>query len=383
MAPAPAPTDAQPVRFVLSDRQRLSWLRLYRSENVGPATFRDLINHCGSAETALVLLPELAKRGGRASTIGICSQDDAEAEIEAIEKAGARLVGLGEPDYPPLLRQMDQAPALITIKGNAAVFNQRAVAIVGSRNASMAGLRIARMIAADLGKAGCTVISGLARGIDHAAHEATLATGTVAVLAGGIDQPYPPENIPLLERITSGEHGCAITEKRFGHEPKARDFPRRNRLIAGLALGTVVVEAAIRSGSLITARLAGEAGRIVMAVPGSPLDPRAHGTNGLIRDGAILVTSAAEVLEAVTPIAGGTSTQPPQFLEPEGTMTLPPDDDARARIVSLLGPVPCDLDDLIAETGLSPSQVFLVVLELDLASRIERHSGNRVALLPG
>lgn len=376
-------TDAQPVRFVLSDRQRLAWLRLYRSENVGPATFRDLINHCGSAETALDMLPSLAKRGGRASTIRVCSREEAEAELEATQKAGARIVGLGEPDYPALLRLSEQPPALVTLKGDARVFQRQAIAIVGSRNASMAGLKLARMLAGGIGAAGCAVVSGLARGIDHAAHEATLATGTVAVLAGGIDQPYPPENIGLVERIWAGPEGCAITEKRFGHQPMARDFPRRNRLIAGLSLGTVVVEAAMRSGSLITARLAGEAGRVVMAVPGSPLDPRAHGTNQLIRDGAVLVTNADEVLEAVTPLSGKAMVQQPRFLEPENTMTLPPDDDARARIVSLLGPVPCDLDDLIAETGLAPSQVFLVILELDLANRIERHSGNRVALLPG
>ncbi|WP_306117911.1 MULTISPECIES: DNA-processing protein DprA [unclassified Roseitalea] len=382
----PGQADAEPraVRFALSERQRVAWLRLYRTDNVGPATFRDLINHCGSAERALAMLPELSTRGGRRRYPQIPSAEDAQAEIDGLAAIGARLVGIGEADYPDLLRLVEHAPPLIAVKGEPAALHRPAISIVGSRNASMAGLTMARRLAGDLGAGGHVIVSGLARGIDGAAHEAALATGTIAVLAGGIDRPYPPQNAQLLDRIASGGAGCAVTEMPLGWEPRARDFPRRNRIIAGLSLGLVVVEAAARSGSLISARLAGEMGRIVMAVPGSPLDPRAHGTNMLIRDGATLVTGAADVREALAPLDGAPAPpEPRSALEPEGTMTVPPDDDARARLVSLLGPTPTAVDDLIAETGLSASQVFLIVLELDLAERIERHSGNRISLVVG
>ncbi|WP_193178424.1 DNA-processing protein DprA [Oricola nitratireducens] len=374
----------KPVQFVLSDRQRLAWLRLYRSDNVGPATFRDLINHCGSAETALEMLPDLAARGGHLRKIRIASAGDAERELEAVDRYGARIVGLGEPDYPPMLRVTDLAPPLVTIKGNADVFKRNCAAIVGARNASMTGIKLAQRLARDLGTAGYSVVSGLARGIDRAAHEASLATGTVAVLAGGIDKPWPPENVQLLEQIENGGIGASITEKPFGLEARARDFPRRNRIIAALSLGLVVVEAAMRSGSLISARLANELGRLVFAVPGSPLDPRAEGTNMLLKTGAIVTTSAEDVIEALSPLderaSAGPKGQMPLF-EPDETMALPPDDDQRAQILSLLGPAPVDIDDIIGHTGMTPAQVFLAILELDLAKRIERHSGNRVSLV--
>lgn len=373
-----------PVQFSLSDRQRIAWLRLYRSDNVGPATFRDLISHCGSAELALEMLPELAGRGGPLKSIRIAAKDDAERELEAAEKFGARIVGLGEPDYPPLLRLTDQAPPLVSIKGNPEVFSPPSVGIVGSRNASMVGIKLARTLARDLGEAGYVTVSGLARGIDTAAHEASEATGTVAVLAGGIDQVWPPQNAALLERIANDGKGAAITEMPFGWEARARDFPRRNRIVAALSLGLVVVEAAMRSGSLISARLAGELGRLVFAVPGSPLDPRSEGTNGLLKNGATITTSAADVIEALAPLGGSLPARTPEqpsFLEPEDTLSLPPDDSQRAEIVSLLGPAPIDIDDIISHTGLSPSHVFLTILELDLANRIERHSGNRVSLV--
>ena len=252
----------------LSDRQRLNWLRLIRTENIGPATFRDLINRFGSAETAIEMLPELVRHGGGLRLPKVPSIAEAERELDAARAAGARFVALGEADYPPVLRRVDHPPPLLAIKGDASAFALPSVAIVGARNASLAGIRMARMLASDLGTNGYAIISGLARGIDAAAHEGALATGTVAVLAGGLDRPYPPENIALLDRIVE-RAGAAVSEMPFGWEPRAKDFPRRNRIVAGLSLGLVVVEAALRSGSLISARMAGELGRLVFAVPAS------------------------------------------------------------------------------------------------------------------
>ena len=278
-----------------------------------------------------------------------------------------------------------EAPPLVTIKGNADVFRRNGVGIVGARNASMSGIRIAQRLSRDLGGAGYAVVSGLARGIDRAAHEAALETGTVAVLAGGIDQPYPPENVELLEAIESGA-GASITDKPFGLEARARDFPRRNRIIAALSLGLVVVEAAMRSGSLISARFANELGRLVFAVPGSPLDPRCEGANMLLKTGATVTTSADDVIEALAPLDERAARTPkgqlPLF-EPDDAIALPPSDDQRAQVLSLLGPSPVEIDDIIGHTGLPAAQVHLAILELDLARRIERHSGNRVSLVAG
>lgn len=376
MSPAPAAGGAR-----LSDRQRIGWLRLIRTENVGPATFRDLINRFGSAEAALAVLPELVRSGGASRSLRIPTAAEAEAELEAAQRMGASFVAIGEPEYPPILRRMEQPPPLVAVKGEPAVFQLPPVAIVGARNASLAGIKMARNLAADLGANGYAVISGLARGIDTAAHEGGLATGTVAVLAGGLDRPYPPENQGLCEEIAA-RGGALLTEMPFGWEPRARDFPRRNRIVAGLCLGLVVVEAARRSGSLISARLAGELGRLVFAVPGSPLDPRAAGTNGLLKDGAILVTEARDVLDQIAPLLGraasGAETldEPPDF-----SSAPPPGDDDRARVVEALGPVPAEIDEIIRHTGLHPAMVFMILLELDLAGRLERHSGGSVSLL--
>lgn len=376
--------NQRPAAPMLSDRQRLSWLRLIRTPNVGPATFRDLVNRLGSAEAALEVLPELAMAGGAGRLIRIPSQTDAEREMQAAEKAGARFIGIGEAGYPPLLKRMDHPPPLLAVQGTEAVFALPPVAIVGARNASLAGIKMARTLAAELGRAGYAVISGLARGIDTAAHEGALATGTVAALAGGLDRPYPPENIALLGEL-SGRAGAAISEMPFGWEPRAQDFPRRNRLIAGLSLGVIVVEAAKRSGSLITARLAGEMGRLVFAVPGSPLDPRAGGTNGLLKEGATLVTEVADVIEAIAPLAGGSGharSMPATFEEPPDFSEAAPAGDAdRQRLIEALGPTPVGIDELIRHTGLHPAQVFMVLLELDLAARLERHSGGAVSLV--
>ena len=365
----------------LSDRQRLAWLRLIRTPNVGPASFRDLVNRFGSAEIALEMLPELAISGGAARIQRIPSLAEAETEMEAARKAGARFVAVGEPDYPPLLRGMEHPPPLLAIKGQGTVFRLPAVAIVGARNASLAGIKMARTLAAELGARGYGIVSGLARGIDTAAHQGSLASGTVGVLAGGLDQPYPAENIGLCEEIAE-RGGAILSEMPFGWQPRAQDFPRRNRIVAGMALGLVVVEAAQRSGSLISARLAGEMGRLVFAVPGSPLDPRAGGTNGLLKDGAILVTEAADVMDALAPLAGLPAPSfGPLKESPDFSATPPPGEDDRARIVEALGPVPVAVDEIIRHTGLHPAQVFMVLLELDLAGRLERHAGGAVSLV--
>jgi len=365
----------------LSGRQRLNWLRLIRTDTIGPATFRDLINRFGSAETAIEMLPELARQGGGTRLLRVPSAAEIEDEMELAAKSGARFVAIGEPDYPRTLRRSDSAPPILAVKGSAAVFAMPAVAIVGARNASLAGIRMARLLASELGAQGHAVISGLARGIDASAHEGALATGTVAVLAGGLDRPYPPENIPLLERIVDGG-GAAVSEMPFGWEPRAKDFPRRNRIVAGLSLGLVVVEAALRSGSLISARMAGELGRLVFAVPGSPLDPRAAGTNGLLKDGATLVTETADILSAIAPQIGDTQParnrleEPPDFMASE-----PPRDSDRDRVIEALGPVPTAVDEIIRHTGLHPAQVFMILLELDLAGRLERHAGGFVSMI--
>jgi DNA processing protein len=363
---------------VLTDEQRLDWLRLIRSDNVGPRTFRELINRYGGAGPALDALPALMRRGGGRG-IRIPSRDDAEREIAAIAARGAHLIALGEPHYPPRLRMIDDAPPLLTVRGDPDVLTRPTVAIVGSRNASAAGIKLAGRFARDLGLAGFVIASGLARGIDAAAHRASLETGTVAVLAGGHNRIYPHEHETLVDELLA--HGAAISEMPIDREPRAQDFPRRNRLISGLAVGVVIVEATKRSGSLITARLAGEQGREVFAVPGSPLDPRAEGTNALLKQGAILVTEAADVMSVVEPILGRPIDQQP-IEEPEhDTAGIEPQDDERSRIVGLLGPAPVTIDDLVRLSQCSPAIVRTVLLELELAGRLERHGGGLVSLI--
>jgi DNA processing protein len=378
----PLNLDAQRARrgVELSDRQRLSWLRLIRSDNVGPATFRQLINVYGSAEAALEALPELARRGGAKQSVRIASISQAERELEAAARLGARVVGIGEPDFPALLRQSDNPPPMVTIKGSAAVFDLPGVSVVGARNASLAGIKFTRKIASDLGSEGYAIVSGLARGIDAAAHQASLSTGTIAVLAGGLDHPYPPENLELFHAIPE-RGGAVICEMPMGWEPRARDFPRRNRIIAALGLGLVVVEAAKRSGSLISARFAGELGRLVFAVPGSPLDPRSEGTNGLIRNGATLITGASDVSEALAPMIGNQTSFDGVNEPPHEPIADQPTDGDRDLVVEALGPTPVSVDDIIAHTGLKTPQVLLILLELDLAGRLERHSGGLASLI--
>lgn len=362
----------------LTEADRIDRLRLIRSDNVGPRTFNSLLRHFGDARTALERLPDLARRGGAARAGRICSEEDARGELAAGKKFGVALVAPGEAAYPPRLATLDDAPPLLAVRGSPEVLMRPMIAIVGSRNASGAGLKFAGQLARDLGDAGFVVISGLARGVDQAAHRATVKTGTVAVLAGGHDRIYPPEHEDLLATLL--DHGGAISEMPLGHVPRARDFPRRNRLISGAALGVVVVEAAHRSGSLITARMAAEQGREVFAVPGSPLDPRAAGTNDLIKQGATLTTEAADVINAVAPImerpimfgAGEPGSEPLDFDAGAGE---------RKGIVDLLGPSPISLDDLIRMSGASPAIVRTVLLELELAGRLERHGGGLVSLI--
>lgn len=362
----------------LTDRQRLDWLRLARSENVGPRTFRELINLYGSAAAALEALPDLSRRGG-ARSIRIATLAEVEREMARAAALGVRFVALGERDYPDRLRRIASAPPLVALRGEAACLTRPMIGLVGSRNASIAGIKMAAILARGLGEAGFTTVSGLARGIDTAAHEASIATGTVAVLAGGHDCIYPAENEPLLVRLLAS--GVALSEMPMGHEPRARDFPRRNRLIAGLALGVVVVEAAERSGSLITARMALEENREVFAVPGSPLDPRAEGANRLIKQGATLVTGVDDILAVLSPILENPA-DPPDMEEDETHLgAADPGDDGRSRIMSLLGPVPVTIDDVVRASGLGVAAVRVALLELELAGRLQRDPGGRVSLL--
>jgi len=366
----------------LNRRQRLAWLRLIRSENVGPATFRALVNEFGGAEAAISALPLLSRRGGR-SDIRLCTETEAEAELQLAERLGASLVAIGEPGYPPALAQVDSPPPLVYVKGRLDLADIPIVAIVGARNGSAVGQKFTRQLATELALEGFVIASGLARGIDTAAHLAALEHGTIAVLAGGIDIVYPPENEELQRAI--GERGLLITERSPGFSPRGKDFPRRNRLISGIALGVVVVEAAERSGSLITARLAGEQGREVFAVPGSPLDPRSAGTNNLLKQGACLVTSARDIIETLAPILGRPPIPPPIELaavDEHGTPAPLPDihQSERELVVSALGPSPVDIDELIRATGVATRKVHIVLLELDLAGRLQRHGQQLVSL---
>jgi DNA processing protein len=357
----------------LTDAQRLDWLRLIRSDNVGPRTFKSLLHHYGSARAALAALPELARRGGATQGPRICAREDAERELAAARELGVTLVALGEPDYPVRLREIDDAPPLLAVRGAQAALDRPMLAIVGARNASAAGLKFAEKLARDLGDAGFVIVSGLARGIDASAHRASLATGTVAVLAGGHARIYPPEHLDLLDSLLA--EGAAVSEMPIAWEPRSRDFPRRNRIISGLVLGVIVIEAAVRSGSLITARMAAEQGREVFAAPGSPLDPRAEGSNGLLKQGATLVTAASDVIAIVEPILGRPLTLV-EAAESAAPAALPePDDAERSRVLALLGPTAVAIDDLIRLSGASPAIVRTTLLELDVAGRLDRRQG--------
>lgn len=364
----------------LTDEQRMDWMQLAFTDGVGPRTFRDLINFHGTASRGLDALPGIV---GRASgrSVSIFPRAQVEREIEVAARLNVQWTGRGEPDYPDALRHAEAPPPLVALRGQLGILHKPMVGLVGSRNASIQGLKMARLLARELGEAGFTTVSGLARGIDAAAHDASLLTGTVAVLAGGHDRIYPPEHEDLLGRIL--DHGVAISEMRMGHDPRARDFPRRNRIIAGLSKGVVIVEAAERSGSLITARMALEENRDVFAVPGSPLDPRAAGTNRLLKQGAMLVTETRDVIEG---LAGAVSRAPEPFAEVgdgEDLATPPPEPvtSDRTAILSLLGPVGADLDDVIAHSGRPARLVRFVIMELELSGLVRRQAGGQIVRL--
>ncbi|ODT87100.1 DNA-processing protein DprA [Phenylobacterium sp. SCN 70-31] len=356
----------------LSDAQRRDWLRLARTENVGPVAFDQLVGRFGEASLALAALPDLARRAGRATPLRPAGEAAADRELAAGAALGARLIASCEPDFPQALAALDPPPPLIWVRGDPRLLDRRTVAVVGARVASAAGQRFARGLAADLGQAGSVVVSGMARGIDAAAHEGALPTGTVAVLGGGVDDVYPPEHRPLYERIV--EQGCVVSENEPGRTAVARDFPRRNRIIAGLSRAVVVVEAEVRSGSLITARLANEQGREVLAVPGSPLDPRAKGCNDLIRQGAALCEGVEDVLRALEGLG--------DLREPEAPRYRPapaePDDALLGRLAELLSPTPVSRDELVRAAAAPPAAVFAALTELALAGRAELLPGGMV-----
>lgn len=362
----------------LPHQERLARLRLARTDSIGPVTFHELLAHFGSAVEAIDALPQLAAGSGSRRRIQLAAEDNAKAEFEAAAKLGAQLLIYGDPDYPTMLGAVDPAPPVISCLGQLPLLIRPAIAIVGSRNASAAGARIAANIADGLAQADYVIVSGFARGIDTAAHVAALARGTIAVFAGGLDVIYPPENAALYGKLK--EEGLVVSEMPPGTQPIAKLFPRRNRLISGLSAGVVVVEAALRSGSLITARFALEQGRDVMAVPGSPLDPRAQGANSLIKQGAPLVESAEDVLAALGPVLG-----PPQLREP-AACPFPAserpvlDEGSRRQIVAALSPTPTHIDEIIRHAGLPASLVRAVLLELDLVGRLTRETGGFVSL---
>lgn len=370
----------------LSDAERLSWLRLIRSENVGPVTFYRLLERFGSANAALAALPDLARHGGRRD-YRIFPAQNAETELERLHADGATLLALPDADYPPLLRTVEGAPPLISARGNLHLLQRTIIAIVGARNASANGLGFARRLASELGRGGfgvqdAVVASGLARGIDGAAHQGALESGTVAVLAGGIDKVYPSEHAHLHDQIA--DQGVLLAEMPIGTKPTGRLFPVRNRIISGISAGVVVVEASPRSGSLITARTALDQGREVFAVPGAPGDPRTRGTNGLIRDGAVLTESAADVLRILG--EAGDLRSRPQYVfdfKKKNSPEQKPDqiDEARPTIMKLLGFSPVAVDELVRNCQFSFAAVSAVLLELELAGRLERHPGNRVSLV--
>jgi DNA processing protein len=360
----------------LSDEERLSWLQLTRTEGIGPLTFNRLLQAYGTATKALAALPELGHRGGKSKPTKLYPRDRAVAELEAAAAIGARWVALTEADYPLWLKHVAGAPTILCLSGRLELATRDAVGIVGARNASASGRKFARMLSEALGQHGFVVASGLARGIDTAAHEAALPHATAAVVAGGIDHFYPPENAELQKQI--GKEHLLISEMPLGAVPKAEHFPRRNRIISGMSRAVIVVEAALQSGSLITARFANEQGREVFAVPGSPLDPRCAGCNKLIRDGANLLSSIDDVLEALN--VQRVVEQPNMFMEPP-TPSLRNTNTNSADLVGYLSPTPIHIDDLIRETRLDADVVTALLLELEVAGRVVRSAGGEVALV--
>jgi len=370
----------------LSPDERLSWWQLSRTQGIGPITFFRLLDQYGSATKAIEWLPELARRGGRKVPFHAYPRQMAMDELDACQKMGVRVIAACEPDYPYDLRRIDDAPPLICVRGHASLWTKPCVAMVGARNASLAGRKMAHTLARDVGAAGYTIVSGMARGIDTSAHEGALDTGTVAVVAGGVDVIYPPENKALYDRLC--DVGAVISEHPLGLEPKAPYFPRRNRIIAGMSLGTCVVEATTGSGSLITAHMAAEQGRDVFAVPGSPMDPRAAGPNSLIRDGAILTERADHILtHLATFTRGSTLTEKeggdyiPQVTDAAAQLSESEHQEAIGNIMSMMSFAPILVDELARACHLNIRSVQIIVLELELAGEVQRLPGNRIVLI--
>lgn len=355
-------------------------LRLVRTEGVGPITYRRLLDRFADPAAALDALPALARAGGRPAPLRVPALADIEREMEAVAGFGARLLVLGDPDYPALLARIDGAPPVLCVLGDVSALNARCVALVGARNASTNGKHMAELLAYDLAQTGLVVVSGMARGVDTGAHTGALRGGrTVAAIAGGIDVVYPAENEALQRLVAEG--GAVVAEAPFGTAPLARHFPRRNRVIAGLSLGVIVVEAAPKSGSLITARMAAEMGRELYAVPGSPLDPRCRGSNDLIRTGAHLVESAADVLAT---LPGRSAAGPRAGLSEQSSVFEPAaqsSQDARRLVIENLGRDPTEVDDLVRRCQLSPSMIVAALLELELGGRLEMLPGNKACLV--
>ncbi len=363
---------------MLTEKERLARLRLARTKNIGPMTFHALLARFGSAEKALAALPDFTSRSGRRGFTPF-AEAKARAEQDHLHALDGKFLHWGEPGYPPALAAMDDAPPILSLIGERAILDRPCIALVGTRNASAAALAMAGKIAGELAEADCTIVSGMARGIDSRAHYASLSGGTCAVLAGGVDVIYPPENKELYREICTT--GCVVSEMPMGFAPVAQHFPRRNRIIAGLALVVVVVEAPRRSGSMITARLAAEMGRLVCAVPGSPADPRTHGTNHLIREGAVLVTSSADILQELTPLVR----EPPQPVYapvPDGIPVEDIDESMRGQVSSLLSPAPMAIDDIIRAADMPTSAVLTILLEMEIAGKIIRTTGQKVSLTP-
>lgn len=365
------------------NQETIDSLRLIRSSQVGPITYHRLINRFQNPADALAALPDLAKRGGTRSPINVCSIAAAEKEVNACLAANIQIISQSDEYYPPRLKHIEDSPPLLFVRGTPELLTKKSVAVIGSRNASTNGLRFAHKMAGDLGQNGLLVVSGMARGIDAAAHKGSVDTGTVAVLGGGVDVVYPRENSMLYADIE--ERGVLVSEMPVGTQPKAAHFPRRNRIISGISCGIVVVEAAPRSGSLITARLALEQGRDVFAVPGSAVDPRARGTNDLIRQGAILTETVFDVLDVLNPETALRSLsishpEPDDINLPE-CATDKETNEIRQWLNNRLGPTPTEIDDLAREFQAPSSVLSEALMELELAGRIERHPGNMVSTL--
>ncbi len=386
--------QGQSVGIQLSETQRLDWLQLIRSENVGPATFRDLINHFGTAHAALDALPELSRRGGK-KAIKICPRTRAEDELNATYALKVRFIGMGEPDYPQYLRAIDYPPPLLCVRGMLPLNDAPPIGIVGARNSSLSGLKLAKIFASELGKIPYSIVSGFAHGIDAAAHRAALDSGTISVLAGGVDIVFPPEHDTFYQEMLD-KGNAFVSEMPLSCRPRAIDFPRRNRIIAGISLGVIVIEAAKRSGSLITARLANEAGRLVFAIPGSPLDPRSAGANHLLKNGALIASEPDDIVEAIQPLIN--SDQARDLFSGNDYLLKDSDLDEdnnynpghsitdttqshRDRVLQALGPTPVEIDEIVRHCQLPIAHIHLILIELSLAGRLERHPGNKVSLL--